>query len=156
MQTWKDSRKSSLLLPPHSSCTCHEDAFNLVHLSTTRGHKNIFFHLHKAVPWENWLSWAFMNMRYVLHQNQGCQLVQWWVGLPTFKTISSDLAGWWLFWTIFHEDFKNVNFINIGHTLSTLNFWPHSPRTGSASGYVGRSLASTGFVWSKNQEGYFC
>ena len=76
-----------------------------------------------------------------------------WV--PTFKKISSDLAGWWIFWTIFHEDFKNVNFINIGHTPSTLNFCPRSPRTGSASGYVGRSLASTGFVWSKNHEGTF-
>ena len=73
-----------------------------------------------------------------------------------FKKISSDLAGWWIFRTIFHEDFKNVNFINVGHTPLTLNFCPRSPSSGSATGCEGRSLASTGFVWSKNQEGCFC
>ena len=63
---------------------------------------------------------------------------------------SSDLAGWLIFWTTFHKDFKNVNFIKVRHTPSTHNFCPRSPRTGSASGYVGRVGASTGFVWSKN------
>ena len=72
------------------------------------------------------------------------------LGVPTFKKNSSDLAGWNIFRTIFHKDFKNVNFINVGHTPSTHNFCPRSPRTGSASGYVGRVGASTGFVWSKN------
>ena len=67
-----------------------------------------------------------------------------------FEKTSSNLAGWCIFRTIFHEDFKNVNFINVGHTRSTHNFCPRSPRTGSASGYVGRVGASTGFVWSKN------
>ena len=78
------------------------------------------------------------------------------LGVPTSKKISSDLAGSLIFRTIFHEDFKNVNFIIVGHTQSTRQLCPRSPRTGSATGYVGRVGASMGFVWSKNQEGYFC
>ena len=71
-----------------------------------------------------------------------------------FKKISSDLAGWWIFRITFHEDFKNVNFVNAGHTLSTHNFCPRSPCTGLAAGCMGRIDASRRFVWSKNQEGY--
>ena len=93
---------------------------------------------------------------FVENVNDYCWLLTTVLGVPTFKKISSNLAGWLIFRTIFHEDFKNVDFINVGHTPSTLNFCPCSPRTGSATGCVGRSLASTGFVWSKNQEGYFC
>ena len=77
------------------------------------------------------------------------------VGVPTLKKISSDLAGWLIFWTIVHEDFNNANFTIVGHIPSTHNFCPRSPRTGSATGYVGRVGASRGFVWSKNQEVYF-
>ena len=84
-------------------------------------------------------------LNFPFHQKRLCRL-----GVPTFKKISSDLAGWLIFRTIFHEDFKNVNFINVRHTQSTLNFCPRSPRTGSATGYVGRVGASRGFVWSKN------
>ena len=68
----------------------------------------------------------------VLNNNGPCVMLQWfnpsiyafsfgprfyrhWIvdkqpnmslGVPTFKKISSDLAGWWIFRTIFHEDFK--------------------------------------------------
>ena len=56
------------------------------------------------------------------------------LGVPTFKKMSSNLAGWYIFRTIFHEDFKNVNFINVGHSQSTLNFCPCSPHTGLATG----------------------
>ena len=66
-----------------------------------------------------------------------------------FEKNSSNLAGWWIFRTTFHEDFKNVNFIKAGHTPSTHNVCPRSPRTGSATGCVGRVGASRGFVWSK-------
>ena len=71
---------------------------------------------------------------------------QWPLGVPTIKKISSDLTGWWIFRTIFHGDFKNVNFINAGHSPSTHQLCPRCPRTGSASGYVGRVSASTGCV----------
>ena len=76
------------------------------------------------------------------------------LGVPTLRKITSDFAGWWIFQPTFHEDFKNVNFINAGDTPST-HVCPRSPRTGSATGCVGRVGASRGFVWSKNQEGYF-
>ena len=104
---------------------------------------------------DEWLKYEIVVIRdFSLSVGKG--LEDYMLGVPTLRKISSDLAGWWIFRTIFHEDFKNVNFINVGHTPSTLNFCPRSPRTGSATGYVGRSLASTRFVWSKNQEGYFC
>ena len=90
-------------------------------------------------------------LNFPFRQKRLCRL-----GVPTFKNISSDLARWLIFRTIFHEDFKNVNFIIVGHTLLTRNFCPRSPWTGLATGYVGRVGASRGFVWSKNQEGYFC
>ena len=51
-------------------------------------------------------------------------IAHWTLGVPTLKIISSDLAGRWIFRTIFHEDFKNVDFINVGHTPSPLNFCP--------------------------------
>ena len=35
------------------------------------------------------------------------------VGVPTLKRISSDLAGWFVFRTIFHKAFKTVTFIKI-------------------------------------------
>ena len=46
------------------------------------------------------------------------------LGVPTFKKISSYLAEGWICQTIFHEDFKNVNFINVGQTPSTHKFCP--------------------------------
>ena len=46
--------------------------------------------------------------------------------VPTFKKNSSDLAGWWIFWTIFHEDFKNANFINVGHYFLHYSFLPNA------------------------------
>ena len=50
-----------------------------------------------------------------------------------------DFDGRFIFCTIFHEDFKNIIFFKIGHTQSTHNFCPRSPRTCSATGYVGRA-----------------
>ena len=41
------------------------------------------------------------------------------LGVTTFEKMSSNLAEWWIFEMIFHEDFKNVNFINVGHILLT-------------------------------------
>ena len=89
-------------------------------------------------------------LNFPFHQKRLCRL-----GVPTFKKISSDLAGWWKFRTIFHKNFKNINLINVGHTLSKRQLCPRSLRTGSATGYVGRVGASRGFVCSKNQDGYF-
>ena len=46
------------------------------------------------------------------------------VGVPTFKKILSDWAGWYIFCTTFHEDSKNINFFKIGHTQSTPKLCP--------------------------------
>ena len=40
--------------------------------------------------------------------------------MPTSKKTFSNWAGdMYIFYTIFHEDFKNISFIKIGHTQST-------------------------------------
>ena len=104
--------------------------------------------------WTRWMSlWPSNGAQMMLWS---CAFMYLLLGVPTSKKNSSNLAGWWIFWTIFHEDFKKVNSINAGHTPLMLDFCPHSPHTGLATGCVGESLASSGFVWSKNQEGYFC
>lgn len=120
--------------------------------------KHVFclFHIHCGKNWKNAQS-SLLDLSGYSHRL--CAKFTWIErelfhvsnGVPTLKKISSDLTGWWTFRTIFHEDF-----ILTGHTLSTLNFCPRSPRTGLARGYVGRSLALTGLDWSKTQEGYYC
>ena len=69
------------------------------------------------------------------------------IGVPTLKDISSDLAGWWIFQTIFHDDFKNVNSINIGHTPSTHScpqIGPNSNQSAHAKFDLGRLFGLIG------------
>ena len=71
----------------------------------------------KYLSWIKCLFWMENSLRkYVLL-----------LGVPTFEKILYNLAWWLIFWTIFNEDFKNVNFIIVGHNPSTHNF---CPRTG--------------------------
>ena len=39
--------------------------------------------------------------------------------MPTFKISMSEQAGGYIFFTVFHEEFKNVNFFKIGSFPST-------------------------------------
>ena len=78
------------------------------------------------------------------------------LGVPTLKTISSDLAGWYIFLTISRNNFKSVTFIKIGPCPTTNKLLPGLVAQFCWAGLLGRACALRGFVWWNNQEGYSC
>ena len=85
-----------------------------------------------------------------------CMITHCRLGVLTFKNFIQ--FGWGInISNNFSRVFQKCQFYRCRtHPVEAKLLSTQRPRNSSATGYVGRSLASTGFVWSKIQEGYFC
>ena len=81
------------------------------------------------------------------------KIMSWQKIRHDYKEIDEFLSGWasrYIFWTVFHEDLKNVKLTKVRPCPNTQAWYGLSVQFCWA-GRLGQVWASKGFVWSKNQ-----